>query len=175
MSFADKPAADEFPAFYHRYVEEARGTDMLQAMQGVSDALHALLRNAPAGLGDHRYAPGKWSVKEVLQHVIDAERIFAYRALRFARNDASELPGFDEDAYAPSAEADRRELADLLMEHDAVREASLRLFQSFTPAMLQRSGIANQRNISVRAIGWTIAGHAQHHVRVLAERYLHTT
>lgn len=172
MSLSVKPPPAELPAFYRAYVEHVQGNDLLDAMRITGRRMKDLLQDAGPALGDHRYAPGKWTVKEVLQHVIDAERIFAYRALRFARGDASELPGFDEDAYAPASEAGRRTLADLLPEHDAVREASIRLFQSFTPAMLLRGGIANERSISVRAIGWTIAGHAEHHVRVLAERYI---
>lgn len=175
MSFSERPGTDELPAFYRGYVEHVQGVDMVEAMRTAGHRMHALLHDAPPGLGDHRYAPGKWSVKEVLQHVIDAERIFAYRALRFARNDASELPGFDEDAYTPAAEAMRRPLSALLEEHDAVRASSILLFSSFSPDMLLRSGIANQRRISVRAIGWTIAGHADHHARVITDRYLQHT
>jgi hypothetical protein len=172
MAFTTKPQPEEFPAFYHRYVEQAEGRDMLEAMTIASVKLHTLLMDAPAELGDHRYAPGKWTVKDVLQHVIDGERIFGYRALRFARGDQQELPGYDEDAYAPAAHAERRTLAELLREHDVVREASLLLFRSFSPEMLQRGGIANGRPNTVRAIGWTIPGHAEHHTRILAERYL---
>lgn len=172
MTFDIRPTPEEYPAFYHRYVDLTEGRDLLDAMEGASSRMHAVLANAPTEAGDHRYAPGKWSVKEVLQHVIDAERIFAYRALRFARGDARELPGFDEDAYAPAAQAGRRTLAELLHEHDVVRGASLALFRSFTPEMLLCGGIANGRPNTVRAIGWTIAGHADHHTRVLADRYL---
>lgn len=172
MSFTTKPLPEEFPAFYHGYVAKAAGGDMLDAMAIASARLHAVLKDAPADLGDHRYAPDKWTVKDVLQHVIDGERIFAYRALRFARGDAQELPGYDENVYAPAALTHRRTLADLLHEHDVVREASVLLFRSFSPEMLQRGGIANGRPNTVRAIGWTIAGHAEHHTGILAERYL---
>lgn len=172
MDHATRPSPAEFPSFYHGYVERTPGTDLLEAMRIAQRTMHDVLSQVRPEQEAHRYAPGKWSIKEVVQHVIDAERIFAYRALRFARMDATELPGFDEDAYAPAADADRRRLADLIAEHEAVRETSLLLFGSFPAGALDRSGRANGHPITVRAIGWTIAGHANHHAAVLKERYL---
>lgn len=172
MSYATRPAPADFPSFYHRYVEEAAGGDMLDAMRIAQRTMHEVLARVPYTMEEHRYAPEKWSIKEVLQHVIDAERIFAYRALRFSRGDSTELPGFEENDYAPASQADRRTLEDLLHEYDVVREASLLLYQSLPSEALDRSGIANGRSINVRAIGWVIAGHSNHHATVLAERYL---
>jgi hypothetical protein len=166
-----KPAQGEFPAFYGTYIAEAQGDTLGEALRRSSEAMHAIIAELSAR-GDHRYAPGKWSVKEVLLHVVDSERIFAYRALRFARKDATPLPGYDENEYAPASGADGRSLASLLKEHDAVRAATATLFEGFTAEMVARSGTANNDRISVSSIGWTIAGHAEHHVRILRERYL---
>ncbi len=172
MSYTARPAPADFPSFYHRYVEEAEGSDLLHALRLASETLHRVLDGVRADDGDHRYAPDKWSIKEVLQHVIDAERIFIYRALRFARNDRTELPGFEENDYAPASQADRRTLKDLLHEYDVVRDSTLLLFASLPIEALDRSGDANGRSITVRALGWVIAGHSNHHARVLAERYI---
>ena len=171
MSYAARPAPADFPSFYHRYVEEAGGADMLEAMRLAQRTMHDLLARVPSAMEGHRYAPGKWSIKEVVQHVIDGERIFAYRALRVSRRDATQLPGFEENDYAPASQADRRSLKDLLHEYDVVRAASLLLFQSLPPEALERSGLANGQRITVRAIGWVIAGHSNHHATVLLERY----
>jgi uncharacterized damage-inducible protein DinB len=160
------------PAFYRDYVSEVPGDDLNVALLLASDRLHALLDGLSDEQASHRYAPGKWTVKEVLQHIVDAERIFAYRALRFARNDSTELPGFEEDDYVPEARCETRMLDDMLKEHDAVRAATTTLFNSFDEQSLERVGTANGNRIGVRAIGWVIAGHALHHIRILHERYL---
>jgi uncharacterized damage-inducible protein DinB len=160
------------PAFYRDYVSEVPCDDLNVALFLASDRLHALLDGLSDEQASHRYAPGKWTVKEVLLHVVDAERIFAYRALRFGRNDSTELPGFNEDDYVPESRCDSRMLDDLLKEHDAVRAASIALFEGFDEQALERAGTANGNRIGVRAIGWVIAGHALHHIRILHERYL---
>jgi len=172
MNALDRPDLAEVPTFYHGYLAVAEGHDLLQALRDASARTVSTIAHIPVGKGDHRYAPGKWSIKEVLQHVIDAERIFSYRALRFARNDATELAGFDENTYAANALADRRDLNDLAQELGVVSASTTTLFQSFSPAMLLRSGTANNVSISVRALGWVIAGHATHHMNVIAQRYL---
>ena len=172
MSYAIRPAPADFPSYYHRYVEEAAGDDMLDAMRIAQRTIHEVLARVPSTMEEHRYAADKWSIKEVVQHVIDGERIFAYRALRFSRGDGTELPGFEENDYTPASKADRRTLKDLLHEYDVVREASLLLFQSLPAGTLDRSGLANGQHISVRALGWVIPGHSNHHATVLAERYL---
>ena len=171
MSLSLRPADTDLPSFFHGYVAKAHGTDILEAMRLAGDKLHTVLHNLPADQEDHRYAAGKWTIKEVVQHVIDGERIFAYRALRFARNDSNALPGFEENDYVPEAITGRRTLKDLLEEHDLVRSSSIALFRSFPLEALNRAGTANGRSITVRAIGWVIAGHANHHSVILAERY----
>ncbi|MBV6405202.1 MAG: DinB family protein [Flavobacteriales bacterium] len=167
-----RPAPEEVPAFYRGYVDAAVGADLGEALQHAAEAVIAAFGAVPPDRVDHRYAPGKWTVREVLLHLNDTERVFAYRALRFARQDATPLPGFDEDAYVPAARAARRTMAELLEEHRAVHGATLALFRGFDQEDLRRMGTAGGKTISVRAIGWATAGHALHHVRLLHERYL---
>lgn len=168
-----RPQADEFAPYYGRYIEQASGGDgliPLLARQG------AALRAACTGLSEdealHRYAEGKWSVKEVLGHVNDAERIFAYRVLRIARGDTTPLASFDENPYVAAAGSDRRPLAELLDEFDTIRAATLSLLRSLGPAELERRGTASDNPVSVRALAHIIAGHAEHHLGILRERYL---
>jgi hypothetical protein len=172
MSLSIRPTTDEYPPFYHGYVEKAAGTDLLEALHIAQDRFHDVLNSVTEAKAGFRYAPDKWSIKEVVQHVIDCERIFTYRALRFARKDTTALPGYEENDYAPASEADRHTLRALVHEHDVVRSSSLLMFQSLPPASLERSGISNGRHISVRALGWVIAGHSNHHATVISERYL---
>ncbi|HQW05482.1 MAG: DinB family protein [Flavobacteriales bacterium] len=166
-----RPADPEvFPRF-KRYIEHVEGDDL---MASLDDALQRLVRSAEAVVQQHeeyRYALGKWSIKEVFQHLNDTERILAYRALRFSRNDATELPGFEEDEYVTHASTERRSLHDLVEEHRCIRQSTVLLFRSFSPGMLDRVGTASERAISVRALGWAIAGHALHHLHILEERY----
>lgn len=172
MKDPDRPPLDEIPPYYRSYVEKAPDGDLIKTLRSASDRLWKTVSRIPPGYADHRYQPEKWSIKEVFQHVLDSERIFAYRALRFARNDATELPGFDENAYGRAARVGHREFHELLREHDALRWTTVELFRSFTPEMLTRMGTANGTRISVRAIGWVISGHAVHHMDVIDERYL---
>ena len=140
-------------------------------MQAQLDEVRAAFGRFPEARGSYRYAPEKWSVKELLGHLSDVERIFCYRALRFARRDATPLPGFDENAYAPAMEADGRQLADLLGEWLDVRRATISFLRGLPAEAWTRRGIANGKEISVRALAYAIAGHARHHLEVLAERY----
>lgn len=121
---------------------------------------------------NYRYAEGKWSVKELLQHIIDAERVFAYRALRFARNDSSELSGFDENLYVQTCQADKINLPSLLEEFNWLRKSNISMFESMSEDVLRREGRVDGNSISVRALGLIICGHLLHHLKVLEERYL---
>ncbi len=145
---------------------------MMDALRSTFHVTDSLIRSIPESKGEYRYAPGKWSIKELLCHMLDAERIFAYRALRFARNDQTELPGFDEQVYAPNANAHSRTLNQLADEFKRLRSTTIDLFESFTPDMLARSGKANNNLISVINLGYVIAGHEVHHRNILTERYL---
>src|SRR5690606_18442301 len=122
--------------------------------------------------GLYSYAHGKWTLKEVLIHCIDTERIMSYRALRFARNDQTELPGFEQNDYVPQSEANSRKMADLIEEYKILRQSTILLFKSFSDDVLKRAGVANGNPISVRALGFVISGHELHHLNVCKERYL---
>jgi len=163
----------EYAPFYASYI--AQVSDEFTLMEELEISVHRLIRfvrDIPMDKYDYRYAEGKWTIKDILQHLIDAERIFAYRALRFARNDKTELPGFEENDYAAIADGDKRSIMDLLTELAVVRQATLSLFKTFKEEQLLRSGIASNNNMSVRALGFVIIGHQNHHQRIFQERYL---
>lgn len=167
-----RPQEDEYASYHARYVDVVPEKDILDCLVNQSHALQVVLRSADDGWGMHRYAPGKWSVKEILGHLIDSERIFCYRALCFARGEKGELPGFDHDAYVAVANFDQRPLGSFLKDLAALRTATLRLFESFTEEELDRSGTANGQRVTVRGLAFIIAGHERHHQRVLRERYM---
>ncbi len=160
------------PSFYKNYVKQIEETDLLQALRISGHRALELLHSIPEEKADYRYAEGKWSIRELLCHMIDAERIFAYRALRFARNDKTPLAGFEEKDYAPEANASGRSLQKIAAEMAHLRSATIDLFEGFTPEMLIRKGTANKNELSVVALGFIIAGHETHHCNVLKERYL---
>src|SRR5262249_17388086 len=147
------------------------GDDALAALRAQGAATPRLLSGLSEAQAMHRYEPGKWSVKEVVGHITDAERVFAYRALRIARADKTPMPGFDENAWVPAGRFDRRPLPELVADYETVRAASVALFSSFDEESLTRRGTANGQEISVRALAHIIAGHELHHVRLLKERY----
>ncbi len=160
------------PSFYKNYVKQIEETDLLQALRISGHRALELVHSIPEEKADYRYAEGKWSIREVLCHMIDAERIFSYRALRFARNDKTPLAGFEEKDYAPEANASGRSLQKIAAEMAHLRSATIDLFEGFTPEMLIRKGTANKNELSVVALGFIIAGHETHHCNVLKERYL---
>ncbi|HYR12432.1 MAG TPA: DinB family protein [Longimicrobium sp.] len=167
-----RPDASEYLEYYGKYIDKVPDGDLLQTLRGQLDETLALVRGLDEAQGGHAYAPGKWSIRGVLNHLIDAERIFAYRALRISRGDATPLASFDENAYADAADADARTLADLAEEMEHVRLANLALFRSLGDEALARRGTASGGEVSVRALAWIIAGHERHHVALLRERYL---
>jgi DinB family protein len=166
-----RPEASEHNPYYGKYIAMVPEDDGIQALESQLVEGMALLRAIPESKGDHRYAPGKWTIKEVIGHVIDAERVFAYRAMRFARNDRTELPGFDENAYVPAADFGRRTIADLAGEWELVRRSSIALFRGLDAAAWLRQGVANGSPITVRALAFILAGHGRHHATILRERY----
>lgn len=170
MKTSPDPAT--LPPFYQDYVSHVSSLDLMDALRSSILTTDSLIRSIPEAKGEYRYAPGKWSIKEMICHMLDAERIFAYRALRFARNDQTELSGFDEQQYAPHANAHSRTLNQLADEFKRQRETTIDLFKSFTPEMLYCSGKANNNLISVINLGYVIAGHEVHHRNILLERYL---
>lgn len=167
-----RPDLQRVPAFYHNYIRQTEGADLIRLLKDQPGTITEFFRSIPEDRWNNGYAPGKWSIRELVQHIIDAERIFCYRALRFARNDATELAGFDENNYTLHAKAARRSKDALLEELSAVQKATLLLFQSFDDEQLEASGTANGNSIYVRAIGFIVAGHALHHKKVVQDRYL---
>ena len=167
-----RPAATEYAGYYEKYVSLVPGDDVIAVLSRQQADTRDLLRGIPEERAASRYEPGKWSIKELVGHMIDGERIFAYRALRFARGDATPLPGFDQDPYVAAANSDARTLDDLIDEFGHVRAATLSLLRSLDPEAWARRGTASEAEVSVRALAYIIAGHEAHHVRVLRERYL---
>ena len=171
MSVIARPGADEYAPFYAGYVSRVPDDhvrDLLAAQIGETAALFGRVRPDREG---YRYAPDKWSVREVAGHLADTERVMAYRLLRIARNDATPLAGFDENAWVPPAEFDKRRLNDLVSEFRAVRTATLALLDGLPAAAVSRRGQASGKIVSVGALAYIIAGHERHHVAVLRERY----
>jgi uncharacterized damage-inducible protein DinB len=163
---------NEYSKFQATYINAAMNVELLDELE---ISLHDFIRfvqNIPMDKFDYRYAEGKWTIKEIIQHIIDTERIFSYRALRISRNDKTPLPGFEENDYVDNTNANERNLQGLLTELSAVRYATLLLFKSFSEEQLARIGIASGNEISVRAIGFIIIGHQKHHQKVFEERYL---
>ena len=160
------------PPFYHKYISFVSENDLDSAFKKHQADFISLLKKISSDQWDHRYAEGKWSVKELVQHVIDAERIFCYRALRFARKDKTELHGFDEGKFAAASKADKRTREDLLDELATVQKSSAQLFASFDEDQLDQQGTANGSSVYVKALGYIITGHALHHQNILTERYI---
>ncbi len=165
------PQTSEHLPYYSRYIALVQAQDLTTTLEKQIDASLPYLRSISGEKSLHRYAPGKWSIKEVVGHLIDAERIFAYRALRFARNDARPLTGFDQDPYVEAADFDAHPWQDLIAEFEHVRRSTILFFRGLTPEAAMRSGLANDASITVRALGYIIAGHELHHVGLLRERY----
>ncbi|CCH02864.1 hypothetical protein FAES_4865 [Fibrella aestuarina BUZ 2] len=168
-----RPGPAEYSPYhipYLRFVPE--GTDPLVLLQRQPDDVRALLGSLTDQQALTRYAPGKWSIKEALVHLIDTERIFAYRALRIARGDQTPLPGFEQDDYVPNSGADARLLTDIWAEYEAVRTATLLLLNSLTESALARVGVVNGNVLSVRALIHVLAGHEAHHIQLFKEKYL---
>ncbi|MBO0951464.1 DinB family protein [Fibrella forsythiae] len=168
-----RPTAAEYLPFANTYVQHVpEGQDPLDQLRTQADTLKLLLANVSDEQALFRYAPGKWSIKESLVHMIDTERIFAYRALRIGRGDQTPLPGFEQDDYVPASGADARLLADIWHEYDTVRAATLSLFESFTPDVYARAGMASGHPLSMRALAHIIPGHEAHHISIFRDRYL---
>ena len=167
-----RPDFNTLPEFHKRYVQHVKDYDVLEAMKISSKETLGLVRSISEEMGEHRYAAGKWSIKELLCHMMDTERILAYRALRFARNDKTNLPGFEENDYAPQANANNRNIKQIADEMERLRQTTIDLFVNFTPEMLERKGLANNLELSVLNLGYIISGHESHHRAILKERYL---
>ena len=166
-----KPSPAEYSPYFGRYIDLVAQTDFVAVLAGQPAEYRALLGALSQDKAGFRYAPGKWTIREVVGHVIDAERVFGYRAMCIARGEAVSLPSFDENAYAARAEHDGRMLLDLLEEFMHVRRGHVALFEHLSQDAWERGGTVNQNAISVRGLAYIMTGHARHHAGILKERY----
>ncbi len=167
-----RPTQNEYAEYYNYYIGLVPEGDILDMLEDQLDVLKLLFQDIDDEKAIFRYAEGKWSIKEVLGHLIDSERIFGYRALTFSRKDKNELPGYDHDSYIQNSVYNEIPLDSLLQELTALRIANLILFEGFTEEMLNMKGIANKNEVSVKAIVYIVAGHFIHHVKTIKEKYL---
>ncbi|WEK34326.1 MAG: DinB family protein [Candidatus Pseudobacter hemicellulosilyticus] len=167
-----KQDIQQLPEYFDRYIHAAPDMPLTQALETTGNPALMIPLAQLAALGTKTYAPGKWTIPDIVQHLIDTERVLSYRALRLARNDRTPLPGFEQDLFAEYAQATDRSLNDLLQEWRLVRESSKALFWSFSPDMYQRKGICSGMEIAVLSLGYVIAGHPVYHWKIVQERYL---
>jgi DinB superfamily len=158
--------------FYHKYIAQVEGDEINEILSKQAITILAFLNELPAEKRDYRYRPDKWTIREVLQHIMDAERVFAYRALCIARGEQQPLPGFDENMYADKAQCTNRKWSEMTEEFRAIRRSTEILFASFNESQLDATGTASGWPVYVMGIGYLTAGHAQHHLNILHERYL---
>jgi hypothetical protein len=163
---------NEYAPFYKNYIKALGNVNLFEVLNSSLEEILKTLKNLPEEKLSFRYDNDKWTIKELLQHIIDAERVLSYRALRFSRNDPSDLQGFDEDWYVGNSNSNERNLEDLLEEFTYLRKASISLFNSFTSEMMPMLGTANESIMSVRALGFIIVGHQMHHLKIIKEKYL---
>lgn len=162
----------EYNSYYQTYLSKVGNIELISGLQDNGEKIISFLESLSEEQFDYAYAEGKWTIKEVVQHIIDTERVFTYRALAFARKDNTALPGYDQDEYASTCEANTRSKDSLLKEYRALRLSTVALFESFSEDMLTQMGVASNSGISVRAIGFILIGHENHHYQILKERYL---
>ena len=174
-STATRPAQGEHNPYYSKYVDLVEGEDVLSALKSQLRETIAFLNCVSNEESMSRYAPGKWSVREVVGHMIDTERIFAYRALRIARGDTTPLPGFEQDDFIRGGSFDKIRWSALIEEFDLVRRGNILMFSGFSDEAWARTGTASNSPVSARALAWIIAGHELHHRRVIEEKYLGKT
>lgn len=167
-----RPVEKDYAPYYKGYIEKVKGDDILKFLYDQTKNCQNVLNSFSEHKGDYSYAEGKWTVKEVIGHIMDTERVFTYRALCIARAEKQHLPGFDQDAYVREGKFSSRELFELVYEFRLVRESNLLLFKSFDAEMLKRRGIASGYEVTVNALLFMIGGHLEHHIEILKEQYL---
>lgn len=167
-----RPDKNDYAPFYAGYVDALEGDNGIDILVSQSTATQELLNSFSESKGNYAYAEGKWTVKEVVGHLMDAERIFAYRALCIARGEKNPLPGYEQDDYVKTGNFSKRQLFDLNYEFRLLRESNILLFRGFDEYMMNQRGIANDKEVTVRALLFIIAGHEKHHMKILKERYL---
>lgn len=169
---ASELQSNEYSDYYKNYVYASGELSLLDSLKQSSQSISSFLESIPEDKWSHAYGEGKWTIKQLVHHIIDTERVFSYRAMRFARKDATNLPGFEQDDYVINANANNRTKESLIKEYKAVKEATVNLFETFSDANLKQIGTASNTPMSVRAIGFVAVGHEKHHINVLRERYL---
>jgi len=169
---AERPTGEEYFEFYQTYVGKIPEGDVVAFLEDQARRLAETFAKVPEANAGYAYAPGKWSLRKLLGHITDAERVFSYRALTIGRGDRTSLPGFDENAWAEHSNADRLPLAQLVEEFLTTRDASVALYRGFDPEQTLLRGTASGHTVSVRALAWITAGHAEHHLQMVLDRYL---
>src|SRR5664279_771131 len=167
-----RPETTEYDPYYETYTSLIEGEDVLPILDAQPAELRALFSGLPEEKGTFAYAEGKWTIKELISHIIDAERMFAYRLLRISRGDKTPIEGFAQDGYIENSNANNRSLAELLDEFDLQRRSNMLLFNNLSDEAASRVGTANKRSITSRALVYIMAGHVRHHINILNERYL---
>jgi DinB family protein len=167
-----RPEPTEYAEYYGKYTGRIPGTNVLPVLEQQLESTLALFRKIDERKAEFQYAPGKWSIKQLVGHIIDSERVFAYRALVFSRNDTTALPGFDQDKWAGQSNYSGLTMAEITAEFEAVRRATIALFRNVEPAAWNRKGTANGKEVTVRALAFITAGHLDHHIEILKSRYL---
>lgn len=168
----NRPETNEFDPYYNTYVSLIEGNDVLPILDAQPAELSAIFSNVPEEKGTFSCADGKWTIKELLSHLIDGERMFAYRMLRISRGDETPIEGFEQDGYIENSNANNRSFADLLEEFDLQRRSNMLLINNLSDEASKRMGTASEKAVSVRALVYIMAGHVRHHIRILNERYL---
>lgn len=171
MTKLRKPRKDEYAPYYETYVGKISDPDFLKQLVDLRASTIKFLSNLTEEQWNHRYAPGKWSVKELMIHILDTERVFSYRALRIARNDSTPLAGFEQDDYIPFYNVDNRSPQSIIAEYKAIRNSTIHLFQNLSTKDLDRKGTASGSAVSVLGLAFIIIGHETHHCQILKERY----
>lgn len=167
-----KPIEGSFPEFFSRYIKLVPEESLAEAFAAQQTFIDHFFKDIPTDKTTFAYAPGKWTIKVLLQHIMDAERIFNYRALSIARGETQPLPGFEEDDYAKNSGADLRDWGSMVEELKHLRQSTIILYDTFPPGALQNTGVSNGREISVNALGFITIGHVYHHINIIKERYL---
>ncbi|MCX2741684.1 DinB family protein [Pontibacter anaerobius] len=166
------PAPGEYTGYMANYIQQAQTEDLIEGLTASYVFITGMVQGLTEEQLHYSYEPGKWTIKELMVHLMDAERIFSYRALRFARHDKTDLPGFDENLYTQYSKANSRDINSIIAEYTSLRTATIELFKSFDEEALQQKGTANGMEASVRALGYVILGHEVHHQKIIRERYL---
>ncbi|MFZ2324691.1 MAG: DinB family protein [Ignavibacteriaceae bacterium] len=167
-----RPVIGDYDEYYQQYIDLVEGDNILNTLEVNNHYAQNIFNTFPQSKGDYCYAEGKWTIKEVIGHMMDTERIYCYRALSIARGEKNPLPGFDQDLYVVNGKFNDRPLYDLTYEYRFVREATINLFHGFSQSVLQNKGNANGNDVTVLALMFIIAGHEKHHLNVLKERYM---